>query len=60
VCGDAGAWGDGITPVVTAHLDGAENVTLEGVFHTPLGSDDESRPWYGSPRVLDQWVEKLR
>ena len=60
VCGDAGAWGDGITPVAAAHLDGAENVTLEGVFHTPLGSDDESRPWYGSPRVLDQWVDKLR
>ena len=59
VCGSAAAWGDGITPVQTAHLDGADNVTLEGVFHTPLGSSD-SRPWYGTPKVLDQWVDKLR
>ena len=59
VCGDAAAWGDGITPVATAHLDGADNVTLEGVFHTPLGSSDD-RPWYGTPAVLDRWVEKLR
>jgi pimeloyl-ACP methyl ester carboxylesterase len=58
VCGSSGAWGDGITPVATAHLPGAENVTLEGVFHTPLGSS-ESRPWYGTPAVLDEWVEKL-
>ena len=58
VCGSSVAWGDGITPVATAHLEGAENVTLEGVFHTPLGAS-ESRPWYGSPAVLDQWVEKL-
>ena len=59
VCGSAAAWGDGITPVQTAHLDGAENVTLEGVFHTPVGSSD-ARPWYGTPKVLDQWVDKLR
>ena len=95
VCGSAAAWGDGITPVATAHLDGADNVTLEGcaphpssslnllsshvhplayrssltvssprsldrrVFHTPIGSSDE-RPWYGTPKVLDQWVDKLR
>ena len=29
------------------------------VFHTPIGSSDE-RPWYGTPKVLDQWVDKLR
>ena len=30
VCGSAAAWGDGITPVATAHMDGADNVTLYG------------------------------
>mmetsp|Transcript_19475 Transcript_19475/g.31529 ORF Transcript_19475/g.31529 Transcript_19475/m.31529 type:complete len:289 (+) Transcript_19475:999-1865(+) len=59
VCGSAAAWGDGITPVAAAHLQGAENVTLEGVFHSPVGSSP-SRPWYGTPEVLDQWVDKLR
>ena len=58
VCGSSVAWGDGITPVVTAQLEGAENVVLEGVFHTPLGAS-ESRPWYGTPAVLDRWVEKI-
>lgn len=59
VCGSCVAWGDGITPVETAHLDGADNVTLDGVFHTPVGSGEE-RPWYGTPRILDQWVDVLR
>ena len=35
---------------------GAENITLEGVFHGPLGSADADRPWYGSPSVLEQWI----
>ena len=35
VCGSAEAWGDGITPVATAHLDGADNVTLEGCAPHP-------------------------
>jgi hypothetical protein len=43
----------------TAHLAGATCVTLDGVFHTPLGSDEKDRPWYGSPRVLDQWIDAL-
>lgn len=46
VCGNAEVWGDGITPVDWAHLDGAENVVLEGVYHSPLGAGPE-RPWCG-------------
>lgn len=41
VCGFAGVWGDGITPVESAHLEGAENITLEGedyVSHTTMPS----------------------
>ena len=63
VCGDAEAWGDGITPVTSSHLPGAVTLTLDGVFHSPLGADEGSgemkvgrRLWYGSEGVLDQWV----
>jgi triacylglycerol esterase/lipase EstA (alpha/beta hydrolase family) len=48
-------WGDGITPIDAAHLEGAENLTLEGVFHSP-------RPaalWYGSPEVVSKWAMYL-
>lgn len=38
VCGDAGAWGDGITPVEAALLPGAEHVVLENVYHSPIGA----------------------
>jgi hypothetical protein len=55
VCGDANVWGDGITPADWALLPGAEHVTLEGVFHSPVGAG-EGRPWYGTPGVLEQWV----
>nr|XP_043610056.1 uncharacterized protein LOC122581825 isoform X2 [Erigeron canadensis] len=59
VCGQADVWGDGVVPEVSAHLEGAFNITLDGVYHSPVGSDDESRPWYGSPAVLEQWVHHL-
>ena len=43
--------------VSCAHGSGAEQITLEGVFHGPLGGGkDADRPWYGSPSVLDQWI----
>ncbi|KAI9081686.1 hypothetical protein K1719_036340 [Acacia pycnantha] len=59
VCGQADVWGDGVVPEVSAHLEGALNISLDGVYHSPVGSDDELRPWYGSPAILDQWVEHL-
>ncbi|CAI9269212.1 unnamed protein product [Lactuca saligna] len=59
VCGQADVWGDGVVPEVSAHLEGALNISLDGVYHSPVGSDDESRPWYGSPAVVDQWVHHL-
>jgi hypothetical protein len=48
-------WGDGIVPVSIAHLEGSRELTLEGVYHSPLGAG-EGRPWYGTPGVLEQWV----
>ena len=61
VCGTADARGDGITPVESAQLqlEGVENIILEGVFHTPVGSNNEDRPWYGTKRILDMWVSKI-
>ena len=59
VCGEAAVWGDGITPTEWATLDGAENLVLDGVYHSPLGADDSSRPWYGSEGVLGQWAPLL-
>lgn len=58
MCGQAEVWGDGITPVDWAHLDGAENVVLDGVYHSPVGAGPE-RPWYGTEGVLEQWVHYL-
>jgi hypothetical protein len=62
-------WGDAITPVETAHLAGAAQITLDGVFHGPLGASPDpqageegagvgsaDRYWYGSAPVIDQWA----
>ncbi|CAM8935532.1 unnamed protein product [Rhodiola kirilowii] len=59
VCGRSDVWGDGVVPEVSAHLDGALNISLDGVYHSPVGSDDELRPWYGSPAIVDQWIHHL-
>lgn len=59
VCGQADVWGDGVVPEVSAHLEGALNISLDGVYHSPVGSDDVSRPWYGSPATVEKWIEHL-
>ncbi|KAK9058201.1 hypothetical protein SSX86_023041 [Deinandra increscens subsp. villosa] len=59
VCGQADVWGDGVVPEVSAHLEGALNISFDGVYHSPVGSDDEARPWYGSPAIVEQWVHHL-
>ncbi|MEC4804244.1 MAG: lipase [Jaaginema sp. PMC 1079.18] len=54
-CGEGNCWGDGITPIPAAHLDGAINLTLDGVWHSP----NSPGRWYGSPEVLGLWVQYL-
>ncbi len=54
-CGQGNCWGDGITPIAAAHLEGAENLVLEGVNHSPRSAG----LWYGSPEVLPSWVPYL-
>ncbi|GAC1461359.1 MAG: lipase [Chamaesiphon sp.] len=54
-CGQGNCWGDGITPITAAHLEGANNLVLEGVRHSPRSASI----WYGSPQVLESWISYL-
>ncbi len=52
--GRGDTWGDGITPIEAAHLEGATNLVIEGVKHSP-----KAEFWYGSPEAMRQWVSYL-
>ena len=54
-CGKGNSWGDGICPIESAHLAGAENLTLEQVRHSPRSVG----VWYGSLEVVPQWMSYL-
>lgn len=54
-CGKGNTWGDGITPIEAAHLDGARNLVIEDVMHSPRSS----KPWYGSQKSLSIWSQYL-
>ncbi|HLO48569.1 MAG TPA: alpha/beta hydrolase [Kamptonema sp.] len=54
--GTAETWGDGITPVAAAHLEGAENLVLDGVWHSPRSPGK----WYGSPDIIPSWAGYLQ
>ncbi|YAF95905.1 MAG: esterase/lipase family protein [Nodularia sp. CChRGM 3473] len=54
-CGQGNTWGDGITPIAAAHLEGAENIVIAGVKHSPRSPGI----WYGSPEPLKTWVQYL-
>ncbi|NJP08322.1 MAG: lipase [Leptolyngbyaceae cyanobacterium RU_5_1] len=54
-CGQGDCWGDGITPIAAAHLEGAENLILDGATHSPK----PGHFWYGSPGLLEQWGKYL-
>jgi pimeloyl-ACP methyl ester carboxylesterase len=64
VCGEGDmVVGDAVVPCEYATLDGAENILLEGVFHSmsKVGTyDEDSREcWYGSDEVVDAWLQRL-
>ncbi|GAB5357287.1 hypothetical protein AAMO2058_000361400 [Amorphochlora amoebiformis] len=52
-CGSGDRWGDGVTDVETALLEGSEHIVLEGCYHNP------SEKWYGSDDFIDEWVKYL-
>jgi hypothetical protein len=55
--GSPGGWsgdgilGDGLIPVESALLPGAEGIVLDGIAHGPA----RRGPWYGSDEALDGW-----
>lgn len=49
------AVGDGIVPISVAFLQGAVNVRLKGVWHSP----DSPGAWYGQSQVVDYWSRFL-
>jgi hypothetical protein len=49
--GDGGVWGDGLIPVASALLQGAEAITLEGVSHFPGFGEG----WYGGAEAVRRW-----
>ena len=54
-CGKGNTWGDGITPIEAAHLEGAQNIVIEDVRHSPKSP----QRWYGSPDILSTWANYL-
>eukprot|EP00471_Norrisiella_sphaerica_P010114 CAMPEP_0184496652 /NCGR_PEP_ID=MMETSP0113_2-20130426/34518_1 /TAXON_ID=91329 /ORGANISM="Norrisiella sphaerica, Strain BC52" /LENGTH=326 /DNA_ID=CAMNT_0026883377 /DNA_START=470 /DNA_END=1449 /DNA_ORIENTATION=+ len=55
VCGKGSVYGDGVVPLASAHLPGARQVTLDGVWH----SIDKADSWYGSDGNVDLWLRCL-
>eukprot|EP00611_Tribonema_gayanum_P024578 TRINITY_DN5463_c0_g1_i1.p1 TRINITY_DN5463_c0_g1~~TRINITY_DN5463_c0_g1_i1.p1 ORF type:complete len:352 (+),score=36.09 TRINITY_DN5463_c0_g1_i1:709-1764(+) len=52
VCGEGETDGDGCVPVVSAHLEGALQITLDGVKH----SVDTPNAWYGTDENIERWL----
>ncbi len=53
--GEGTTWGDGVVPVSAAHLEGARNVVLNDVLHSPR----KKGHWYGSASVVKLWSQWL-
>ena len=51
VCGIGTTTGDGVVPLCAGHLEGAKQLTLDGVFH----SINAPASWYGSDVRIDDW-----
>ncbi|KAA8493517.1 hypothetical protein FVE85_4654 [Porphyridium purpureum] len=56
LCGNGAASGDGIVPVDISFLDGAKNIDLESVRHSPL--TDKSN-WYGTQQAVEYWMKEF-
>ena len=64
VCGEGdGVEGDAVVPNAYAFLEGAENIVVDGCFHSMsrVGTYDEDsgEVWYGSEEVVDVWLGAL-
>lgn len=54
-CGRPDVDGDGVCPVETAVVPGAEVLVLPGVWHNA----EPGKLWYGSAQVVKQWDKLL-
>jgi hypothetical protein len=54
-CGEVEVDGDGVCPVQTGLLPGAESLVLPGVWHNA----EPGKLWYGSQQVVPQWDKFL-
>lgn len=50
IIGNGELYGDGVVPLDSSILDGAENIILSDIYHSPL-----RKPWYGSKKALQYW-----
>ncbi len=55
VCGRGDVAGDGIVPVKSCFLKGAENVTISGIEHLPT----PHTRWYGTKEGVEKWIRFL-
>ncbi len=53
--GEGEVSGDGIVPVKSCFLKGAENVTISGIEHLPT----PHTRWYGTKEGIEQWIRWL-
>lgn len=51
LCGQGQVWGDGLIPVESALLKGAQEIVLEEIYHFPIFGGD----WYGTPERIPLW-----
>ncbi|KAI3429352.1 hypothetical protein D9Q98_005447 [Chlorella vulgaris] len=64
VCGEGHeVEGDGVVPLRSALLQGADQTVINGVFHSMSRirtfSEPAEVPWYGSESVLDSWLHHI-
>lgn len=59
--GDGDTAGDGVVALAVSHLDGADQLTLDGCVHSinKAGTLEASDLWYGSECVIDEWLAPL-
>lgn len=54
-CGNGHEIGDGVIPIHSCYLAGADNLVLRGVRHAPYNAP---RTWYGAPGIVETWFDE--
>ena len=58
ICGNGDVAGDGVVPLVSAHLDGADAQLTLDCYHSinEAGTTRPTDDWYGAERRIDEWL----